>query len=166
MRALVVALVLAACGGPPRPAASLIPAATAPSLPPLEYRLLGGELWSSRQTAGRVVVLDVWASYCKPCRKGFPRLDRLAAAHPDVVVIGISIDEEDADVRRFLSEIPATFPIARDPARSVQSGPLAIRSVPTLLVVDRRGRTRFRAEQTTESDYEALPRVVAALLAE
>lgn len=166
MRALAVVLVLAACGGPAAPGPSIVPAAAATPLPALEYRLMTGESWASRQSAGRVLVLDVWATYCKPCRKAFPRLNRLAATYPDIVVIGVSVDEEDAAVRAFLAEVPAAFPIARDPARSVQSGPLAIRSLPTLLVVDRHGRTRFRAEETVEADYDAVAGLVAALRAE
>jgi thiol-disulfide isomerase/thioredoxin len=169
MHAIAVAVALlaaAACGGPERRGPPLISAASAEPLPPLEYRLRAGEAWTSGAALGRVLVLDVWATYCRPCRKSFPKLGRLAAAHPELVVIGISVDEEAAAVEAFLREVPAAFPIALDPAQTVQSGPLAISVLPTVLVVDRRGRIRFRAEELTEDDYDVLPGVVAALLAE
>jgi thiol-disulfide isomerase/thioredoxin len=161
-----LALALAACGGPGHRAPEPVPAAAAAPLPPLEYRLLSGEPWTSTAALGRVIVLDVWATYCKPCRKAFPKLGQLAAAHPDAVVIGVSVDEDDADVEAFLREVPAAFTIARDPTWTVQSGPLAIHKLPTLLVIDRRGRIRLRRDEVTESDYDVLPGLVAALAAE
>jgi thiol-disulfide isomerase/thioredoxin len=164
--ALAAGAAAGACSAPERRAPSPIPAADAAPLPPLEYRLRSGEPWTSRAALGRVIVLDVWATYCKPCRKAFPKLGRLAAAHPDAVVIGVSVDEEDAPVEAFLREVPAAFTIARDPKQTVQSGPLAIHKLPTLLVVDRRGRIRFRGEAMLESDYDILPELVPALLAE
>jgi thiol-disulfide isomerase/thioredoxin len=164
--AAAIVLAVAACGAPPRRAPEPIAAAAAAPLPPLEYRLRSGEPWASSAALGRVIVLDVWATYCKPCRKAFPKLGRLAAAHPEAVVIGVSVDEDDAVVEAFLREVPAAFSIARDPTQSVQSGPLAIGRLPTLLVVDRRGRVRFRGEEMAESDYDVLPGLVAALLAE
>ncbi len=165
--AITLGLAVLACGGAPaRPAPRPIAAAAAAPLPPVEYRLRSGEPWSSRAALGRVIVLDVWATYCQPCRKAFPKLGALAAAHPEAVVIGVSVDEDDAAVEAFLREVPAAFTIARDPAQSVQSGPLAISRLPTLLVVDRRGRVRFRGEEMAESDYDVLPGLVAALLAE
>jgi thiol-disulfide isomerase/thioredoxin len=166
---LAVAFVtfVAACGsGSARPAPALVPATAAAELPPLEYALLAGGSWSSRAGDGHVLVLDVWATYCKPCRKAFPKLDALAAAYPAITVVGLSVDEEDAVVHAFLREVPATFAIARDPQRTVASGPLAIQRLPTLLLVDRHGRVRLRAEEMAEADYDALPALVAALLAE
>lgn len=169
---LALALAAAACGSSRSPgsagspARDSIPAAAAAPLPPLEYRLRSGEPWTSHAALGRVLVIDVWATYCRPCRKALPKLGRLAAAHPEAVVIGISVDEEDAVLEAFLREVPVAFPIARDPEASVQSGPLAIHRLPTLLLVDRRGRIRFRGEEMAEPDYDVLPGLVAALLAE
>lgn len=168
--ALALALALAttaACGSSRPRALAPIPAASAASLPPLEYRLRTGEPWTSGSAAGRVLVIDVWATYCKPCRKAFPKLGQLAAAYPDTaVVVGVSVDEEDDVVETFLREVPAAFLIARDPARTVQSGPLALSKLPTLLVVDRRGRIRYRGEAMAEADYDLLPGLVATLLSE
>jgi thiol-disulfide isomerase/thioredoxin len=157
---------LAGCGGAGRAGPSLIPAASARSLPPLAYSLLDGAPWLASDAAGRVLVIDVWATYCKPCRAAFPKLNQLVAAQPEVAVIGLSLDEDDAVVRAFLAQVPAAYPIARDPKLTVQTGPLRLTKLPTLLVVDRRGRVRLRAEDLQEADYDALPGLVSALLAE
>jgi thiol-disulfide isomerase/thioredoxin len=181
MRALAVAglaftLAAAGCGEhgqrapapAPAPAASsgTIPAASAAPLPALAYTLRTGEPWTSSSAKGRVLVLYVWATYCPPCRKSLPKLGRLAAANPDAVVVGVSVDEEDDVVEAFLREVPAAFPIARDPTQTVQSGSLGIAQLPTLLLVDRQGRVRYRREPMTEHDYDAVPGMLAALLAE
>jgi thiol-disulfide isomerase/thioredoxin len=163
--AAILVVTLVGCGAASPRTLSPIKASDAAPLPSLSYRLVSGPSWSSEAARGQVIVLDVWATYCQPCRKAFPKLGRLAAAHPDVVVIGVSVDEDDQVVDAFLREVPAGFPIARDPEQSVQSGPLAIQNLPTVLVVDRHGRIRLRAEMA-EADYDALPGVIAALQAE
>jgi thiol-disulfide isomerase/thioredoxin len=164
--AIAVVILITSCGGAHRRALSPIAASSASPLPSLSYRLLSGQPWVSQAALGRVIVLDIWATYCQPCRTSFPKLDRLASAHPDVVVIGISIDDDDVAVDRFLREVPARFPIARASEQSVQSGPLAIRVLPTVLVIDRRGRVRLRVDQMSEADYDALAGVVDALSTE
>jgi thiol-disulfide isomerase/thioredoxin len=160
VRALVLGM-LVACGATPASA----PASGAP-LPPLSFQTLGGTPWSTRDTAGKVVVLDVWATYCAPCRKAFPKLDRLAASHPDVAVVGISVDEDDEVVRQYLTTVTASFLIVRDPQRTVEARPLAVHALPTVIVLDRRGRVRFRADEMGEDGYDELPALVASLLAE
>jgi len=180
--ALASSLAAAGCGGhdqhapapgpatatAPAPAASgaAIPAASAAPLPALEYKLRSGEPWTSSSARGRVLVLYFWATYCPPCRWSFPKLGRLAAANPDAAVVGVSVDEEDDVVEAFLRDVPAGFPIARDPTQTVQSGPLGIENLPTLLLVDRQGRVRYRREPMTEPDHDAIPAMLAALLAE
>jgi thiol-disulfide isomerase/thioredoxin len=164
--AIAVVILVTSCGGPDRRALSPIAASSASPLPSLSYRLLSGQPWVSQAALGRVIVLDIWATYCQPCRKSFPKLDRLASTHPDVVVIGVSIDDDDVAVDRFLREVPAHFLIARTSEQSVQSGPLAIRVLPTVLVIDRRGRVRLRVDQMSEADYDALAGAVDAVSAE
>lgn len=163
---LVLALVIAACGSASRSPRTPTPAAQAPSLPPIAFRTTSGTEWVSDGARGRVILLDVWATYCKPCRKAFPKLGALAAGRPDLDVIGVSVDEDDAVVTQFLREVPATFTIARDPTMTVKTGPLQITALPTVLVIDRRGRIRLRIENMVESDYDDLHGVVDALRAE
>jgi thiol-disulfide isomerase/thioredoxin len=166
MRLACLVIAVAACAGPVRPRPVLAPATDSARLAPLEYPLLDGGTFASADAAGRVLVLDVWASYCAPCAKAFPVLARLGAARPDVVVVGLSIDEEDAPVRRFLAATPAAFPIARDRTEGSTAPPLAIRKVPTLFLIDRAGRVRLRIEEPADADYAALPAFVDALRGE
>ena len=159
-----LALLVAGCSA--RTPRAPTPVEDARLLPPLTFRTTSGTTWTSDGVRGRVTVIDVWATYCKPCRKAFPKLDALAASRPDVVVVGVSVDDDDAVVMRFLEEVPATFTIARDPSETVQTGPLKVFALPTVLVVDRRGRIRLRIDNVVESDYDDLRHVVDALRAE
>ena len=163
MRAAVLATIVAAgaCARP-APAPTPVPASAAALLPALSYPLVDGTPWTSADVAGRVAVIDVWASYCKPCKKSFPYLNQLAA-DPTVAVVGVSVDEDDAAVAAFLAEIPARFPIARDRTQSVEAAPLAITKLPTVLVVDAAGRVRLRLEEPRADDYASLPGVIAAI---
>jgi thiol-disulfide isomerase/thioredoxin len=167
--AVAVLLVLVVgCGGagPAAVAVTAVPAAIASPAPALVLPLQSGQPWSLADAAGRVTVLDVWATYCTPCRASFPKLDRLAADRPDVVVVGVSVDEDDAAVTRFLAEVPAGFLIARDRTLSVQEPPWSVAKLPTLIVLDRQGRVRFRADELAEAAYDQVPALVDALRAE
>lgn len=165
-RGAALALVLAlGCGAPPV-SRTLAPPETSPALPALSYPLQAGGTWSSTDARGKVVVLDVWATYCKPCKDAFPRLGRIAAAHPEVSVIGLSVDEEDEAVRRYLQEVPATFSIARDRDLSISRPPMKVTALPTLIVIDRAGRVRLRRADATIADYDTLPALLDQLAAE
>ncbi len=162
IRALVTLALIASCASGPK----LTPAATSQPVPELSFPLLGGTTWSSTTARGTIIVVDIWATYCKPCREAFPRLGRLAKAHPEIAVIGLSVDEEDEVVRRYLSEVPAAFSIARDRTLRVQQPPINVSALPTLIVVDKAGRVRFRRDDAKLADYDALPALIDQLAAE
>jgi thiol-disulfide isomerase/thioredoxin len=164
MRAAVLAALVAvvtSCGGSAPPPAQTATAIAEP-MPALELPLLDGGAWSAASARGKVLVIDVWATWCKPCRKGFPALDALAAGRPDVSVVAVSIDEDPAVIRAFLAETPLGVPVAHDAAQSVTAAPLAIARLPTVLVVDAAGIIRYRLAEPTERDYASLPDLVDA----
>jgi thiol-disulfide isomerase/thioredoxin len=92
---------------------------------------------------GRVVLLNIWATWCVPCRKEMPALARLQAklGGNDFLVIPLSIDREGvAPVKRFYQELGlAKLGIYVDPSGK-GSRALAIPGVPTTLLIDRQGR--------------------------
>jgi thiol-disulfide isomerase/thioredoxin len=165
IRSVVLALVLAGCSAYLRPARA-IPSDAAKALPTLSYRLRDGSTWSTADARGKVVVLDVWATYCKPCKKGFPKLDRIHALGSDVVVIGVSIDAEDKVVDDYLRTTPATFTIGRDPTLTVTRMPLWLTTLPTVIVLDRQGRLRYRGLASEADEYDRVRLLVVDLLAE
>jgi len=92
---------------------------------------------------GRVVVLNVWATWCVPCRKEMPTLDRLQArlGGKDFLVLALSIDRKGVEaVRGFYQEVGVeNLAIYVDPSGK-GSHALAIPGVPTTLLIDREGR--------------------------
>ena len=93
------------------------------------------------QYRGRVVVIDFWASWCKPCRQSIPWLNDLHAryARQGLVVIGVNVDAERADAERFQRDVPIGFDVVYDP-----QGRLAeqfhVQGMPSSFVFDRHGK--------------------------
>ena len=92
---------------------------------------------------GRVVLLNVWATWCVPCRQEMPTLDRLQArlGGKDFLVMALSIDRKGVEaVRGFYREVGVEkLAIYVDPSGK-GSRSLAIPGVPTTLLIDREGR--------------------------
>ena len=106
---------------------------------------------------GKVVLLNVWATWCAPCRKEMPALDRLQqklGGH-DFEVVALSIDRGGAaDVRAFYEEIGIrALRIYVDP-ESEATSKLKTLGVPTTLLIDRAGRELWRKTGTAEWDAE------------
>ena len=101
-------------------------------------RIGGGEV-SSTDLRGRVVVINVWASWCPPCRAEAPALrNAFADADPSqVVFLGVSRDDDVSDAAGFVDEFDIPYENAigdRDFARA-----FAIRGLPTTIVLDATG---------------------------
>ena len=167
-KAIVVALALVAgaCAGSQPQRRSDEPHGAGSPLPAIALPLLQGGTWRSSDALGSVLVVDIWATWCKPCRKGFPLLDEIARKHRDARFVAISLDEAEATVRAFLDDVPTELPIALDSAQWSTKAPLEIARVPTVLVVDARGIVRLRLEEPSAEDYARVELTVARLLAE
>ena len=104
---------------------------------------------------GQVVLLNIWATWCVPCRKEMPALDRLQArlGSDDFAVIALSIDHKGVEaVKGFYRELGLEkLAIYLDPAGKGSSA-LAIPGVPTTLLIDREGRELARKMGAAEWD--------------
>jgi cytochrome c biogenesis protein CcmG, thiol:disulfide interchange protein DsbE len=111
--------------------------------PELELeRLTGGGTGSLDDYRGRVVVLNVWASWCEPCRAESPLLQRWherIARGGEGTVLGVDVLDVSSDARAFAREHGLTYPMLRDPdGESLEA--LGVVAYPETFVVDRRGR--------------------------
>ncbi len=81
---------------------------------------LNGHNWTRKGLAGKVVVVNFWATWCPPCRKEMPDLDVLYKKFKGqgLVVLSIS-DEQEAVVRAFLRTRPVSYPVMLDKGRQV-----------------------------------------------
>ena len=69
------------------------------------------------QYRGKVVYLDFWASWCKPCRHSFPWMNAMQQkyAAEGLVIVAVDLDEQHADAEKFLKAVPADFTVIYDP---------------------------------------------------
>jgi len=104
---------------------------------------LSGRAVSNASLAGKVVLLDFWATWCVPCRKAIPELQALHRKYSDLgfTVVGISIDEGgDAKVKAFVAAKKLGYPIAVDAAASPAWAAFRVKAVPASYLIDREGR--------------------------
>ena len=163
-RLLLAALLLALSF----PALSTNLKATPPrQAPPLPIPLLGGHKIDVPARHGKVLLVSFWATWCPPCRKEMPSMDRLAkmmARHP-FMVLAINAGEPEDMVERFLDEMPVSFSVGLDEDGSRAKAWKAF-VYPTSYLVDKQGRIRYGVTGTMEWDAPEVVEVVEQLLRE
>ncbi len=96
---------------------------------------------------GKVVLLNFWATWCPPCLKEMPAMERLHQAYKDrgLMVLGLSQDQASADkVRAFVDKLQVTFPIWHD-RDGLVGRQYSIPGVPTSYLIGADGRIAYRA---------------------
>ena len=90
---------------------------------------------------GRVVVVDFWASWCKPCRQSIPWLNAMRERYgaSGLTIIGVNVDAERADADRFLRDVPIEFEIVFDPKGELAKQ-FKVQGMPSSFVFDRNGK--------------------------
>lgn len=129
-----------AAGVPLKPAKNLLPADN------FTLRDLNGKLVSLKGFEGRVVLLNFWATWCSPCLKEMPTMERLYQAYSakGLVVVGVSVDRSGPGaVREFAQKLKITFPILHD-RDMLTSGHYSNPGVPSSYLIDRQGRIAYR----------------------
>lgn len=117
---------------------------------------------------GKIMLVDFWASWCVPCRLAFPELDKLHTeyAGKGFLVVGVSVDDRESDMQKFLTRQPVGFQVVRDAKKALVSS-LQVKAMPTTYLVDRKGTIRyihsgFHGQETVD----ALRKQISLLLEE
>ncbi len=95
-------------------------------------------------TAGQVVLVDFWASWCAPCKASFPALAKLhrELSARGVVVVGVSIDEKPAAAAAFIKRLSPPFVTVHDRDQKLVKQ-VVVPTMPTSYLVGRDGKVRF-----------------------
>jgi thiol-disulfide isomerase/thioredoxin len=136
------------------------------AFPPLAAAgLVGGE---APATAGKVLLVDFWASWCAPCKLSFPAYGRLNSefAARGLVIVAVSVDQDRADYEAFVRKLSPSFFVAMDQGQKLVST-VGVPTMPTSYLVDEKGRVRFvHAGFRGVETEQALRSEIGALLSE
>lgn len=143
--------------------------AVAGSPPARDFTLkdLDGKTYRLADLRGKVVLLNFWASWCPPCRRELPSMERLwlKLKDRDFLVLAVNVAEDDDTVFAFTGQLdnPLTFPILLDSDAAVLNA-WPVKGLPTSFVIDRQGRVVFRAVGGREFDHPVLVEAILQLL--
>lgn len=119
-------------------------AAAAAAAPNITIVDAGGNTQRLSDLAGKVVLIDFWASWCIPCRTSFPAIDALQRelGPKGLVVIALNVDEQRKNADAFLAERPHVMRVAFD-QKGQAAQAFSLQAMPSAVVIDRTGRIRY-----------------------
>lgn len=114
---------------------------------------------------GKVVYLDFWASWCGPCLKAIPEIEKIRKEMPDnnFQVIAVNLDENKRKAIRFLEKHPIGYPSASDPTGRLP-GQFGLETMPTSYLIDAGGVIRYVHPGFKKGDGSKLREEIRRLL--
>jgi thiol-disulfide isomerase/thioredoxin len=135
--------------------------------PALKLKGLDGKIHDLAQLRGRVVLINYWATWCPPCRREMPSMERLTQAlrGEPFVVLAVDVGEDAETIETFASQLETepTFPILLD-SRSHAMQAWKVAGLPTTFLVDRQGRIVASAIGGREFDHPDIIQAIRGLL--
>jgi len=169
LRALAALSLAAAAPVSAQAAGGFTPITERPPAPDFSLADEDGKIWTLSSLKGKVVVVNFWATWCPPCRRELPSLERLRRVLPpeQALVLGINVAESWDTVASFIAGVePApAFPILYDENSAVLKA-WPVKGLPTTFVIDRKGRIALRAVGGREFDQPEPLAQIGALLRE
>ncbi len=136
---------------------TVLPAEVNYPAPALELQDMQGASVSLAGLRGQVVLVNLWATWCPPCKAEMPTLEAYFNDHKEqgFVVVAINDGDPTKDVVQFVKDYRLSFPVWLDPAYSATERAFNAPNLPSSFVIDRKGVVRLRwvgeiAEDTLE----------------
>ena len=135
-----------------------------------DFRLqtLEGETYALSEMLGKVVLLDVGASWCGPCNMAIPHLKivyKYFSTTDDVVILGINDGETHQKVQESLDEHQPPWPVLLDPTREVAKA-YKVRAIPKFIFIDKNGYWQYNFGSSNIIDGQPLIWMIEALLSD
>ncbi len=143
---------------------------------PFDFKLpnLEGKLVSLADFKGKVVLLDLWGTWCGPCREAIPRLIEFSRKYEaeGLAIVGITYENTDPNdpktlegVKQFVKQGEIPYPIVMGDEATVKSVP-GFKGFPTTVVLDRAGKVRLFITENDARSLDVVEDVVQILMAE
>ena len=135
--------------------------------PDYQTMSLDGDTVSLAEQRGKVVLFNIWATWCHPCRDEIPELRALQAKYAarGLELVGVSVDADGSDdaIRAFMKDFSMEYPIWRDPDERVSTQFLVV-GVPATFLIDRDGVLRWRKTGPIQPGDSALTAAIERAL--
>ncbi|RKH18297.1 TlpA family protein disulfide reductase [Corallococcus sp. CA047B] len=156
--------------GSPRTSASSLESERRPNQP-LDFqvkRYPDNSAYDLKGDRGQVVLLDVWATWCEPCKDALPMYAALQKEYGPrgFKAYALNVDEDVRAIPPFLEEAKVEVPILLDANALVSERLLKVRLMPTTFLIDRKGVVRHVHEGFAEEFLQQFQTEIEALLAE
>ena len=132
-----------------------------------EFTDAAGVLHNTASLRGKVVFINFWASWCGPCRAEFPSIETLYTKfknHPDVYFVMINVDDTPSKGTDYLQKKNFTLPFHQ--AASSISDEIFTGTLPTTVVLDKKGVIRFKHENFANYASEKFMKEIEELVGE
>ena len=135
--------------------------------PDLALKALTGEIRNLNDYKGKVILVNFWATWCPPCRREMPSMQRLKEkmSGRSFVILGVDSAEQREEVEEFLKLVKIDFPILLDPDTAATRR-WKVFALPTSFLVDRKGKVRYSISGPTEWDEGEAVQIIESLLQE
>ena len=113
-------------------------------VPELSFTDANGKTRNLYQFKGKVVLLNIWATWCGPCRQEMPQLDRLYQKYKSsgFVLLGVNVDEDVRKASDVAAKLGVSFPVLLDTDKAV-SKLYDLSTMPSTVIIDRDGKVRY-----------------------
>ena len=137
--------------------------------PALKLESLKGDTLDLKDEAGKVVLVQFWATYCTPCRVEMPSMNnlikKLETAKVPFKIIAVNMGETKEEVQKFVDEVKPEFTILMDTSGEYTQA-WNVFAAPSNFVIDSKGKIRYTLYGGVEWDSEEIIKAIKDLAAE